>query len=157
VRKAEPFAGIGAILLLVSLWLPWYDLHWAIPVSSGAGSGDDLPSVANAWNVLSVIDVLLALLALLMLAVPFTSLLTKGPAKAIGTALLASAFGWLAPVLVLFRLIDHIASPRYGIWLALAGSILAWLGSWFSLKDESTPGAVAPDVPRRPAPPAEPA
>ena len=95
-----------------------------------------------------MIDVLLALLALLMLAVPIVSLTTRGPAKSIGTALLASAFGWLAIVLAA---IEPIGGD--GSWLVLAGSILGWTGSWFSLKDESTPGAVPPDVPRRPAPP----
>jgi len=41
---------------------------------------------------------------------------------------------------------------RYGAWLALAGALLAWVGSWLSMRDESTPGAVAPEIPRRPAP-----
>src|SRR4051794_14562320 len=118
MRKAEPVAGLGAILLLVAVFL-------------------DGP--------LGVIDVLVILLALLMLAVPIVSLTTKRPAKSVGTALLASAFGWLRIVLVAMG----------GRWLALGGSILAWLGSWFPLKEGSTPGAVAPAIPPRPAPPTE--
>jgi hypothetical protein len=151
MRKAEPFAGLGGLLLLVSLWLPWY--------RDDPNSGDlaliNLRTYSG-WESLVVIDILLALLALLALAVPVVSLATKGPAKSIGTALLASAFGWLAILLVAFRLVFPAAGDvRYGAWLALAGSILAWAGSWFSLKDESTPGAVAPDIPRRRAPPRE--
>src|SRR3954452_16322395 len=133
MRKAEPIAGLGALLLIVSLFLPW-NAH------------------ETGWEAMSVIDIVVALLALLALAVPVTSVATKGPAKAIGTALLASAFVWPAIVLVAVKLLSDSDS---GAWLALAGSILAWLGSWFSLKDEPPPAAPAPDVPRRPAPPPE--
>jgi hypothetical protein len=139
MRRAEPFAGLGGILLLVSLFLPWY--------------GD----AVTAWEALGVIDILLALLALPALAVPVASLAASGPAKPIAAAVLASAFGWIAVVLAVFRLIDSPADGlelRYGARLALAGALLAWVASWLSLRDESTPGAVPPDVPRRPAPPA---
>jgi hypothetical protein len=135
MRKAEPVAGLGGLLLIGSLFLPW-NAH------------------ESGWEAMTVIDVLLALLAVLALAVPVTSVATRGPAKAVGAAVLASALVWPAIVLVAVKLLSDSDS---GAWLALAGSILAWAGSWFSLKDESTPGAVVPDVPRRPAPPAEPA
>jgi hypothetical protein len=133
MRKAEPIAGLGALLLIISLFLPW-NAH------------------ETGWEAMSVIDILLALLALLALAVPVTSVATKGPAKAVGSAVLASALVWPAIVLVAVKLLSDSSS---GAWLALAGAILAWAGSWFSLKDESTPGAAVPDVPRRPAPPRE--
>ena len=103
-----------------------------------------------------MIDVLLALLAALALAVPLVSLLATGPAKPVAVAVLASALGWLAVVLVGFRLPSsgrpRRSSSSLGIWLALAGALIAWVGSWLSLRDESTPGAVAPDIPRQPAP-----
>ena len=118
MRRFEPVAGLGGILLLVSVFL-----------DNGAGI---------------VVDVILALLALLAIAVPVVSLITRGPAKSIGTAVLASALGWLAVVLMLFQFGDS--------WLGLAGAVIAWAGSWLSMRDESTPGAVPPDVPRRPAP-----
>ncbi len=118
MRRAEPIAGLGGILLLVSVFL-----------DNGAGR---------------VIDVILALLALLAIAVPVVSLATRGPAKSIGTAVLASALGWVAVVLTLFQLGDS--------WLGLAGALIAWVGAWLSMRDESTPGAAPPDVPRRPVP-----
>src|SRR3954453_10971796 len=107
MRKAEPIAGLGGLLLLVSLFLPW-NAH------------------ETGWQAMSVIDILLALLALLALAVPVTSVATKGPAKSIGTAVLAGAFVWLAIVLVAAKLLSDSDS---GAWLALVGSILAWAGS----------------------------
>jgi hypothetical protein len=139
MRRAEPLAGLGGLLLLVALFLPWYG-----------------PGNVSGWQALTVIDVLLALLALLAIAVPAVSVASRGPAKPVAIAVIASALGWLAVLLVAIRLVSPPGdlSPRYGIWLALAGALIAWIGSWMSLRDESTPGAVLPDVPRRPAPPA---
>jgi hypothetical protein len=90
-------------------------------------------------------DVLLIAVGLLALAVPISSLAAKGPAKPIALAVLASAFGWIAVLVGAFRLT--------GEWLPLVAALVAWVGSWLSMRDESTPGAVAPDIPRRPAPP----
>ena len=103
---------------------------------------------------MSVIDVLVAILALPAILVPVSSVATRGPAKAVAVALIASATGWLAVLLVAYRVAFHEdgLDLRYGAWLALAGAVLAWVGSWLSLRDDSTPGAVVPDVPRRPAP-----
>jgi hypothetical protein len=154
MRRAEPLAGLGGLLLLISLFLPW--AGEAIVTRGSAGSeGVTWISDANGWQTLAVVDVLLALLALLALAVPATSLFSKGPAKPIAAAVLASSFGWIAIVLVGIELVSSPVAGvglRYGAWLALAGAVLAWVGSWLSLGDESTPGAVAPDIPRRPVP-----
>ena len=154
MRKAEPVAGLGGLLLLVSLFLPW--LQDGVVIITRGASGAKSRSVLGGhdiggWQALSVVDVVLTLFALLAIAVPVVSLATRGPAASIGTAVLASALGWIAIVLVAIELLS--GNTAYGAWLALAGSILAWVGSWLSLRDESTPRAVAPEVPRRPAPP----
>jgi hypothetical protein len=151
MRRFEPVAGVGGLLLLVSLFLPWYGFESDIAQLS-------LPGV-NGWQAFTVFDVVLALLALPAIAVPIVSWTARGPAKPIAVAVIASAIGWLAVLLAAFRLADppgpnEFVEARYGAWLALAGALIGWIGSWMSLRDESTPGAVAPDVPRRPAPPA---
>ena len=101
-----------------------------------------------------MIDVLLALLAVPAIAVPIVSVATSGPAKPIAHRRARERVR-----LARRRCSSRSARPRrrrarrrYGAWLALAGALLAWVGSWLSLRDESTPGAVAPDIPRRPAP-----
>lgn len=61
----------------------------------------------------------------------------------------------LAEPLVVFRALDPPNSAfewRTGAWVALAGTLIAWIGSWMSMRDESTPGIKAPHIPRRPAP-----
>jgi hypothetical protein len=150
MRKAEPLAGLGGLLLLVSLFLPWYQ----VDVVETAATEHSRTLHFTGWTIFDVTDVLLAALALLAVAVPIASLATRGPAKSIATAVLASALGWIAVVLVLFRMLvtPYDLELDYGIWVGLAGATLAWVGSWLSMRDESTPGAVAPDLPRRPAP-----
>jgi len=152
MRLAEPVAGLGGILLFGSLFLRWYG-GGELPAAQG-----DLipfgPADVTGWQALTAIDVLLAVLALLAIAVPLVSLLAKEPAKPVAIAVIASALGWLAVLLVAVRLVfppDDL-SPLHGVWVALAGAVFAWVGSWLSLRDESTPGAVAPDIPRRAAP-----
>ena len=160
MRRAEPLAGLGGLLLLVSLFLPWYrDGVYVLTTFSGGTEAVHALRTweLTGWRAFTVIDVLLALLAALALAVPLSSLLATGPAKPVAVAVLASAFGWLAVLLVGFRLLfpddpSGVIELRFGIWLALAGALIAWVGSWLSLRDESTPGAVAPDIPRQPAP-----
>jgi hypothetical protein len=152
MRRAEPFAGLGGALLLVALFLTWYGGDALPPVSGDLQPYG--PPDQTAWQAFTMTDVLLAILAVPAILVPVLSVATRGPAKAIAIAVIASATGWLAIVLVAFRLVlePEGMRPLSGAWLALAGALLAWVGSWLSLRDESTPGAVAPDIPRRPVP-----
>jgi hypothetical protein len=152
MRRAEPVAGLGGILLLVSLFLPWSGIGIRTRGSRGSDSVNWL-SDANAWQTLAAVDIVLAALALLAIAVPVVSLLTRGPAKPVAVAVLASALGWIAILLVgLELLLAPVVGLRHGAWLALVGAVIAWVGSWLSMRDESTPGALAPEIPRRPAP-----
>lgn len=157
MRRAEPVAGLGGVLLLIALALPWYgatETSWQLEAERAPTASGDLPTF-SAFTAMTVIDVLIALIALLAVLVPITSLASNGPARPIAVAVLASAFGWIAILLVAYRIVDVPGDGleiEYGAWVALAASVLAWVGSWLSLRDESTPGAVAPDLPRRPVP-----
>jgi hypothetical protein len=143
MRKAEPIAGLGGMLLLISLFLPWY----------ARGSEPAL----TAWSAFAVADIVLALIALLALAVPAVSAIARGPAAPIATEVASSVLAAIAVLIVAFRFVfppgDEL-SLDVGAWVGLVGALLAFAGSWLSMADESTPGAVTPDVPRRPAPPA---
>ena len=159
MRPGEPIAALGGLLTLIALALPWYGAtgpDWSLDVERPPAVAGDLPTF-SAFTAMTVIDFLIAFIALLAVLVPIASAASSGPSKSIAAAVMASAFGWIAILLVLFRIVDAPGEQldvRYGAWLALAGTIAAWVGSWLSLRDESTPGAVAPDVPVRPAPPA---
>jgi hypothetical protein len=159
MRRGELVAGLGGALLLVSLFLPWYGKVLSPDALDGPVKRVSIGGPAvTAWQAFSVIDILLVLLVLPAVAVPLVALTASGPAKPIAIAVIASAVGWIAVLLVGYRLLDQpgpneFVALRYGAWLGLVGALTAWVGSWLSMRDESTPGAVAPDVPRRPAPP----
>jgi uncharacterized membrane protein len=160
LRPFDLVAGLGGVMLLVSLFLHWYGID--VPEGHPA-----LTSTADmtAWQAFAVIDVLLAAAALLAIAVPVITAVSRGPAKPVAIAVVATTVCPLALLLVIFRLLDHVGplevlglevsfSLRLGAWLGLAGALIAAVGSFGALKDESTPGAEPPEVPRRPAPPA---
>ena len=42
--------------------------------------------------------------------------------------------------------------PDTGALIALGAALAAWIGAWLSLRDESTPGAVAPQLAGRAVP-----
>jgi hypothetical protein len=144
MRRAEPLAGLGGLALFASEFLSWY------------APGPELlePGIAvSVGRTYGLADLVLLVLGLLAVAVPLTSLLTKGPAAAIRTAVLASAFGWIAIVIVARRVLltPETIVPSTGAYVALAGAIVAWVGSWLSMRDESTPGATLPVLERLPA------
>jgi hypothetical protein len=155
VRAADWLAGIGGLILFVSLWLPWYGIDPSAFGGVVAGQGG-VPD-ATGWEALSEIDVLLALFALPVIGVPISAALSKVPTAPVAFTVVATCASFLAVLLVLFRLLDQpgsneLVAVKYGAWIALVGAVLAFVGSWLAMADEHTPGAVPPRLPIRPAP-----
>ena len=122
-------AGVGAVLLFVSLFLDWYDV----------GSGEQAVSVSG-WTVFEVLDLLLVVLALMTLEATAArfGLAPDGPARLLPVA------GGLALLIVGSQLVnfppelavlgdDAQTSVATGGWLALAGAALMFAGGVFSL------------------------
>jgi len=106
--------GVGAILLLISLFLDWFE-----------------PSL-SAWTVFEVWDLVLAALALMAL-VAVASRLQFGTPRPDSWLLIPAL---VTPVVVVAALLNHPPAaqgtgqdPMIGIWLALAGSLLMALGA----------------------------
>jgi hypothetical protein len=167
--KLRPFdlvAGFGGLVLFASLHVIWYELGAPIrdETRPQAEYSIEFSGAATGWQVFGVTDLVLAAISLLAIAVPIVTAVAKGPAKPVAIAVLATTTTPLAVLLVLWRLIDDpfpgelmgfevAVRPAVGAWVALAGALIAFVGSFGALKDESTPGAVAPEITRRPAPP----
>jgi hypothetical protein len=160
LRPGDVLAGIGGVVLLGSLWLHWYAIDL-----SGLADGDPLaaPILAqvappiSAWEAFSSTDILLAAVALLAIGLTLVTAVARGPAKPVAFAVVTSAVSPLAVLLVLYRIVNppgdnQLVAVQSGAWIGLAGAVVLTVGAWLALADESTPGAVPPQVPVRPAP-----
>ena len=117
-----PLVGLaGALLLLVSLFLNWWE-------------------EATAFTVFEVLDLVLAGLALTAVISLAEAMGARVPSgMALGTAL-ALPLGMLAMLIVLSQLVNDPPAivgtergPDVGIWLALAGALLTVGGSLLSV------------------------
>ena len=133
IHVGPPIAIVGALLLLVSLFLDWYE-----------------PDV-TAWTVFEVLDLVLAALALACLLGAAARLGVGVPGgRALGSHF--AVFGVLALVLVLSQLINHPPAafeddPETGLWLGLGGAGLLALGALLSVTRISLAVDVEPREP----------
>ncbi|HYI98063.1 MAG TPA: hypothetical protein VEX36_00065 [Thermoleophilaceae bacterium] len=183
LRVGEWIFGVSGVVLLVSLFLPWFGLEgeW-IDLGPGGpveGFNDSAGAVTtwSAWQVFSVADLLLALLAVLALVVwtIVARATAAGPGIA-GEALLVP----LAVVAAIVALVQVLSTPNaveaappipdptteYGAWLGLLATLGILVGLLVAMRDErlsragrltdatGVPVAAPPYVERLPAPPA---
>lgn len=140
-------AGVGGIVLLISLFLPWYGVSVDVAGFSASES-------ATGWEVLGFIDILLFLVAVVAIAVVAARAAGALPAEVPG-ALVLLALGALAVLLVIYRIIDIPTetdvpegidlSRKFGIFLALAGALAVTYGGWRT--NAEAPAAAAPAPP----------
>lgn len=125
VELGTLLAGLGGVLLLISLFLDWYGPE------EGEGG-------ATAWESFELVDLLLAALALAALYVVARRFSGPDGWPTISEPT-ARALGVAALVLVVVSLIDHPpllqaaggdVEPEVGLWLALAGALLMTLGGF---------------------------
>ena len=148
LRSADVVGGVGGLGLLITLFLPWYELEVR---------GFGLDVTATAWQAFSLTDVLLTIAALVAIALPVVTAVASGPAKPVAFTVLSSVGSSLAVLLILYRLLNQpgpndIVGVRYGAWLGLVAALVMLAGCWGAMRDDRTPGAEEPSIPRRPAP-----
>ena len=164
LRVGEWIFGISGVVLLVSLFLPW----WGLPgewigfgpggpvegIDQGAEQGvSDVVTTWSAWEVLSVADLLLALLAALAVVVFVVVLRSTAAAPGIAgeTLLMPFAIAMLIVVFVqvagtpgVLEVPPPIPDPsiEYGAWLGLAATFGIVFGLLVGMRDErlSRPG-----------------
>ena len=134
---ARLLTAIGAIALLVSLFLDWYG-----PGELGLGSA------ITAWTAFEITDILLALIALAALAGAVAAVAPETRLPAAPTSA-PPILGGAAFLLVAVNLIDvppaaNGASLETGAWIALAGSALMLIGGVLSVTRISLVVTMAP-------------
>jgi hypothetical protein len=129
-------AALGGLLLLISLFLDWYE-------------EDVSGEKATAWNVFEVLDLVLAasaLAALLVLVGLFARSLPLAPRSLLPLGALAFIVAG-SQLIDPPPIVDQDASVEAGAWLALAGSALMLAGAIMSFARVSLAFAPRDDLP----------
>ena len=166
LRVEEWLAGLLGVVLLVSLFLDWYDYGDA----AGGRSG---------WESFAILDILLAALAAMAIALAAVAALHRTQAVPTALASLTTLVGLVATALVVAQAASppvlHFAAqtgPRKtgyiavldatreaGLWIALASCIGITAAALWAMRDERFPEAVVEanrvEIPTMPAPPPE--
>jgi hypothetical protein len=159
LRAGEWVAALSGVLLLVSLFVPWYERG---PVACIAVVGVDCPNPAKftGWESFAVIDVALAAVALFALAVWVVT--ATQPTGAVGIAMdaILALLGIAATAIAAIRLanipdLGRQVERSIGVYLALAGALGVAIGGWLSMQNERGPAEPRTEPER--VPPPEPA
>ena len=147
-------AGVGGIVLLISLFLPWYGVSVDVAGFSASESG-------SGWEALGFIDILLFLISVAAIGIVAARAAGALPADLPAPVILLG-LGALAVLLVLFRIIDIPAgdvpdgvdlSRKVGIFIALIGAAAVAYGGWRT-NTEAPRGRMTPATdPTPPTPP----
>jgi len=143
LRLGELSSAAAALALLVTLFLDWNR-------DSGAGAQSGWSSLGLVMLALVVVTIALAL------ALAFTTAVKRPAAIPVGAAVLTTGAGIIVTPVLAIRVLflgDSLGFAHFGLLLML----LIPVGSWIAMADERTdaPYSAAPDLPRRPVPPAE--
>jgi hypothetical protein len=137
LRKGEWIAGVSGLVLLVSLFLPWYEVE-----------GVQLD--VSAFEAFSAFDVLLVLVALAGMAVVAVIAVQEAPAVGIAVEALLTLVAAVVSILLFFRVLN-LPDPLDSIpgagrtafpWVGLAATLGVFAGSLVAMRDErlSKPG-----------------
>ena len=144
-------AGVGGIVLLISLFLPWYGVSVHVAGFSASDS-------ASGWEVFTFIDILLFLVAVAAIALVASKAMGQLPAD-VPMPVVLCALGALAVLVILYRLIDTPApgnlpdavdvSRKLGLFIGLIGAAGVAYGGWRSNMEtpQARPAAAAPPPP----------
>ena len=176
VSLGDLLAATGAVILLVSLWRPWYELRFPDEVlaqarefSSRMGELgpfaqqgiDELQArgavPVTAWQIFEQADTLLAVAAGLVLGLVLLNAFGALAARQDGVIVL---IGLVAAGLVAFRLVSppgadmpaglDLLHPATGAYLALAGALLMAGGGMLAAMRTGAPAPAAPAQTVRP-------
>ncbi len=140
LRIGELLALAGAICVIVSLFLPWYE--------NAAGK-------LSAWDTFGPALVLLIAATAAALGLVVSTITERSTALPVAAAVWSTLFGIVAVIAAVVRVLErpeHSTSLCSGAWVALAGAILMLAGSWQSMRDERGSMYEPAEPPLRPPP-----
>ena len=162
LRAGEWTAAVGAAALLVTLFLPWFDVKLPGPAGDLVNPLLADEGGTSGWNALGWLVIALALAAIGCAA--WLAIANGAPrpvAQQVAASVLTATAGTLAFVVLALRALvfqpgpNELVGLRYGAWLGLLAALVLAVGGWWATKDERTDApesAYTPPEPR-PAPP----
>jgi hypothetical protein len=138
-RAGEALALAGAVCVIVSLLLPWYE---------GSSSG-----TLDAWDTFGAGVVLILAAAAAALAMCVSAVAERSTAVPVTAGVWADLLGIAGVIAAIVRLLerpDHATGLCAGPWLALAGTLAILAGAWASIRDER--GSLYPPAEPQPRP-----
>jgi hypothetical protein len=132
LTTGDLIAGVGGVVLLIALFLPWYGVSVDVAGFSASES-------ASGWEVLGFIDILLFLISVAAVAIVAARAAGALPDDVPAPVILLG-LGALAVLLVLYRIADIPTdgdvpaqvdlSRKVGIFIALIGAGAVAYGGW---------------------------
>jgi hypothetical protein len=148
LRLGEVLTGLGALGLLISLFLDWFGLD---PGAFPAGFAQVVAAslAKDGWSSLGWLMILILVVAILLAGwLVVSALRSDSVAQAVAAAVLTASFGTLAFVVLAVRVLTQpdlgIGAPnavvdvRAGAYLGLLFCALLAIGGWVTLADERT-------------------
>lgn len=168
LRLGEITAAVGAVVLLVSLFLDWVSV--TALVYFGQANGSAATATQSGFEGAGILLVLLLLIvAALALTVVVLTVAVEPVGLTMSAIVATSFFGIVATIATLLRvglfqpdlgagLGDSMVTMEVGAYVSLVGVFLCAAGGWTAMRDErmDAPYSAAPELEPRPAPPAAP-
>lgn len=145
-QRADLLAGIAGVVLLLSMFMPWFGLSEAAEqalqeaeevTERFQGEPLDEPDVTeNAWQAFTFVDLILLVAALGGIRAGVAAVARQAGRSPIGATAVTTALGAIAVLLILYRVINPIgeAGREYGIFIGLIAAIGIAAGGWLSLE-----------------------
>ena len=131
MRLGELVGAVGGVGLLVSSFLPWYSV----------GELD-----LTAWQAFSITDIFLAVTAVVGMSVAICVLAHISVSYPVAGSAVATLFGAIAVVLIVYRLInppgDHLGR-EIGAWLGLIAAAAITCGGYLGMQPMKAPRTVS--------------
>ncbi len=140
LRVGELLALAGAVCVIVSLFLTWYE--------NAAGK-------LTAWATFGPGVALLIAAAAAALALFVSALTERSPALPVSIGIWSTLLAIAAVVAAIVRVLERPQDATRlcaGAWVALGGAALMLVGSWQAMRDERTSLYPRPQSARRPPP-----
>ena len=136
LRRGEWLAGLGAVVLLLSMFL----LTWYGPTGTLSPTASLSPS-ANGWQALTTARWVMLITIVLALALACLQGARRSPAVPVSLSVFVTVFALITVVILIDRvLIDppggDLAEAKAGAYIGLLSAVVMLVGGFFSMRDE---------------------